>query len=54
MARVTRGTPRLGSTGSPDRWDASVRISGRPATLDIVFAKEQDRIESPFEMAIAK
>jgi hypothetical protein len=43
---------RLDETDDPSRWRASLSVSGRPATLDIVFAETQETLEFPFDMAL--
>ena len=37
-----------------NRWRGSVRVSGRPQKLEIVFASEQDRLEYSFALPVTK
>ncbi len=43
---------RLDATDEPGQWRASLSVSGRPTSLDIVLAAEQKVIEYPFAMAM--
>ncbi len=43
---------RLDATGEPGHWRASLSVSGRPASLDIVFAAAQDVLEYPFDITL--
>ena len=43
---------RLEATDQDGIWAGSVRTSGRPARLDIVFAKSQERLTYPFDVAV--
>ena len=45
---------RLEATDESGRWRGVVAISGRPATLDIVFAEVQDRLEYAFDMTVGE
>ncbi len=38
--------------GEPGHWRASLSVSGRPASLDIVFAAAQEVLEYPFDMTL--
>jgi hypothetical protein len=44
---------RIDDTDEPGRWRASLSVSGRPQTLDIVFAEAQEELEYPFDLTIA-
>ena len=37
---------------SPGLWHGTVRVSGRPQSLDIIFAEEQERIDYPFSLPV--
>ena len=44
---------RIDETDEPGRWRASLSVSGRPQSLDIVFAETQEQIDYPFDLTIA-
>ena len=37
-----------------DRWKCQLTVYGKPHSLEIVFALEQDRLEYPFDLPISK
>ena len=37
-----------------DRWKCQLTVYGKPHSLEIVFALEQDRLEYPFDLPIGK
>ena len=43
---------RIDETDEPGRWRASLSVSGRPQSLDIVFAETQEQQEYPFDLTI--
>ena len=45
---------RLDRLDESDRWRGTLMVSGRPATLDIVFAEVQERLEYAFDMAVGE
>ncbi len=45
---------RLEWADDAKHWLASVAVSGRPATLDIVFASAQDRLDYTFDLPVGE
>jgi hypothetical protein len=43
---------RLDTTDEAGQWRASLSVSGRPTTLDIVFAAAQETLEYPFDKTL--
>jgi hypothetical protein len=43
---------RLDPGEAPGLWRASLSVSGRPATLDVIFAESREILEYPFEMSL--
>ncbi len=43
---------RIEASDDPERWRGTMAVSGRPATLDVVFAAQQERLDYPFELSI--
>ena len=37
-----------------DKWECQLTVYGKPHSLDIVFAQQQDRLEYPFDLPISK
>ena len=37
-----------------DKWECQLTVYGKPHSLDIVFALQQDRLEYPFDLPISK
>jgi hypothetical protein len=44
---------RIDGADEPGRWRASLSVSGRPQSLDIVFAETQEQLDYPFDLTIA-
>ena len=45
---------RLQATETDGVWIGSVKTSGAPARLDVVFAMSQERIEYPFDVRVTE
>ncbi|MEE9300684.1 MAG: hypothetical protein V3V17_06115 [Alphaproteobacteria bacterium] len=50
--QLATNAAQLEAGESPGLWHGTVRVSGRPQSLDIVFAEEQERIDYPFSLPV--